>query len=183
MAKLFTILLAALLMWATPQVAKAEGLTSLEVCSDVPAFVQRGQDRVAALEAKVAAAEAGSQQAKVAQQQLANTKARFDKYGSLLCGTEGLPHLVTDGRLNHAGEFLIPGLMFLYIAGFIGWAGRSYLIKVREGDNAAEKEATIDIGLALACVSAAVAWPALALTEISTGKLTVPDDAVPISPR
>jgi hypothetical protein len=37
------------------------------------------------------------------------TKTRFANYGSygLLCGADGLPHLIVDGDLNHAGEFLV----------------------------------------------------------------------------
>ena len=39
------------------------------------------------------------------QDQMDRTKLRFDKYGKqgLLCGAEGLPHLITDGRASHAG--------------------------------------------------------------------------------
>merc|ERR1740129_1931914 len=57
------------------------------------------------------------------------TEQRFDNYASygLLCGSDGLPHLIVDGDLNHLGEFVIPGIGFLYVAGWIGYAGRSYL--------------------------------------------------------
>jgi len=27
----------------------------------------------------------------------------------LLCGTDGYPHLIVDGRWSHAGEFVSPG--------------------------------------------------------------------------
>ncbi|MGK7906021.1 MAG: Photosystem I reaction center subunit III [Synechococcus sp.] len=183
MAKLFTILLTVLLFLGVPQVANAEGLIGLNTCSDVPAFTQRQSDRISALEAKLSAAEPGSTTATLIKSQIAQTNARFDRYSSLLCGEEGLPHLVTDGRLNHAGEFIIPGLMFLYVAGFIGWAGRSYLIAARESGDATTKEIIIDLPMALAAVSKSVAWPALAFAEISSGAIREDDKAVPISPR
>ncbi|WP_017326529.1 hypothetical protein [Synechococcus sp. PCC 7336] len=183
MAKIFTILLAVLLFLGVPQPANAEGMTALTPCSDTPAFTQRQSDRVAALEAKLSASAPGSSEAALVKKQIARTNARFDRYGSLLCGTEGLPHLIADGRLNHAGEFIIPSLMFLYIAGLIGWAGRDYLISARESGDAATKEIIIDTGMALASFSKSLAWPALAFAEISSGSIGEADEAVPISPR
>ena len=50
----------------------------------------------------------------------------------LLCGADGLPHLIVDGNLEHLGEFAIPGLGFLYVAGWIGYAGRSYVMLNKE---------------------------------------------------
>ncbi len=64
-----------------------------------------------------------------------------------VCGTDGLPHLIVDGRWNHAGDFMIPGVMFLYIAGCIGWAGREYL-KATRGKGANMKEIQIDLSVA-----------------------------------
>ena len=78
---------------------------------------------------------------------------------------------------------MIPGLMFLYIAGWIGWAGRSYLIAVRSEKDAREKEIIIDVPLAIKCSLGAAAWPAAAFGELTTGKLTVPDNQVTVSPR
>lgn len=183
MARIFTLILAFLLCLGLPQVAKAETLTSLQVCSDVPAFVDRQSERVSALEAKYEALPTGSPQAVLLAKQIDQVNRRFDGYSSLLCGEEGLPHLMTDGRLNHAGEFIIPGLAFLYIAGWIGWAGRSYLIKARETDSPELLESTINIPMALQCFVSALAWPAAAFGEIASGSIRVPDDAVPISPR
>ncbi|KAF3539987.1 hypothetical protein F2Q69_00023865 [Brassica cretica] len=49
---------------------------------------------------------------------------RFNNYGKygLLCGADGIPHLMVNGDQRHWGEFITPGLLFLYIAGWIGWA-------------------------------------------------------------
>ncbi|CAN6855736.1 unnamed protein product [Brassica oleracea var. botrytis] len=47
---------------------------------------------------------------------------RFNNYGKygLLCGADGIPHLMVNGDQRHWGEFITPGLLFLYIAGWIG---------------------------------------------------------------
>ena len=114
-----------------------------------------------------------------------SAKARFEFYGnsSLLCGPEGLPHLVVDGDLVHAGEFLIPGALFLLIAGWIGWAGRSYIIATRSEKSPEEKEIIIDVPLALRCSLGAAAWPLLAIKELTSGVLTANKDEVTVSPR
>ena len=40
-------------------------------------------------------------------------------------GTDGLPHLIADS--NCSCEFTVPGVMFLYIAGWIVWVGHVHL--------------------------------------------------------
>ena len=114
-----------------------------------------------------------------------SAKARFEFYGntSLLCGPEGLPHLVVDGDLTHAGEFLIPGTLFLLIAGWIGWAGRSYIIATRSDKSPEEKEIIIDVPLAIRCSLGAVAWPLLAVKEFTSGRLLAKKSEVTVSPR
>ena len=96
-------------------------------------------------------------------------KARFDFYANstLLCGEDGLPHLVVDGDLSHLGEFVIPGILFLYIAGWIGWAGRSYLRAISEEKNQEMKEIIIDVPLAISKMLAAATWPLLAFTAFA----------------
>lgn len=60
--------------------------------------------------------EEGSAPALALQATIAKTEARFEKYGKegLLCGTDGLPHLIADPglalRYGHAGDVLVsPG--------------------------------------------------------------------------
>lgn len=114
-----------------------------------------------------------------------SAKARFEFYGntSLLCGPEGLPHLVVDGDLVHAGEFLIPSLLFLLIAGWIGWAGRSYVIAVRSEKSPEEKEIVIDVPLAIKCSLSGAAWPLLALKEMTSGEMFAKKGEITVSPR
>ncbi len=181
MRTFFSLLLAlCLLLGLTPSV-QAEPLIGLKPCSEVPAFQARMDAQISSLEEKIV--NASPEMAAFYQQKLAQTTRRFQRYSTLLCGEEGLPHLVTDGRLNHAGEFLIPGLLFLYLAGWLGWAGRSYLIAVRDDENPELKESSIDVPLALRCFLTALAWPVMAFKEIASGDIQAPDATVPISPR
>jgi photosystem I subunit III len=115
----------------------------------------------------------------------AQAKARFDFYGnsSLLCGSDGLPHLVVDGDLAHAGEFLIPSLLFLYIAGWIGWVGRSYIIAVRGEKSPEDKEIIIDVPLAIKCSLSGFAWPLAAFKDIASGAMFASEDEITVSPR
>lgn len=108
---------------------------------------------------------------------------RAAKYADALCGPEGYPHLVVDGRLSHAGDFLIPGVLFLYIAGWIGWVGRSYLIAVREEKDTEMKEIIIDVPLAFNKMLFGFLWPLQALQELTSGQLTVKDSEITVSPR
>ena len=104
-------------------------------------------------------------------------------YSQASCGADGLPHLIVDGRLSHAGDFIIPGIAFLYIAGCIGWAGRNYLMAIRGSKDAAMKEIQIDLSLAFKSTLAAATWPIAAFAEFSGGKLTESDDKITVSPR
>jgi len=110
-------------------------------------------------------------------------KNRAQAYSQALCGPDGLPRLIVDGRLDHAGDFIIPGILFLYIAGWIGWAGRSYLIAIRDSKDAEMQEIIINVPLAIGKMLGAAAWPLAALGEFTSGKLTVKDSEIPISPR
>ena len=108
---------------------------------------------------------------------------RAELYGQALCGPEGYPHLIVDGRLDHAGEFLIPSLLFLYIAGWIGWVGRAYLIAIRDEKDTEMREIIIDVPLAINKMLFGFLWPLQALKEFTSGQLTVKDSEIPISPR
>lgn len=111
-------------------------------------------------------------------------KARFERYSQELCGKEdGLPHLIVDGSLAHAGDFVIPGILFLYIAGWIGWVGRAYLQFAKKSDNPTEKEIIIDVPNALKFMLSGFLWPLAALKEISTGEMFAKDEEVTVSPR
>ncbi|KAG6782959.1 hypothetical protein POTOM_012386 [Populus tomentosa] len=105
------------------------------------------------------------------------TKRRFDNYGKqgLLCGSDGLPHLIVSGDQRHWGEFITPGVLFLYIAGWIGWVGRSYLIAISDEKKPAMKEIIIDVPLATSLVFRGFSWPVSAYRELVNGDLVVKD--------
>ena len=113
----------------------------------------------------------------------ASAKARFDRYSEALCGPEGYPHLIVDGNLSYAGDFLIPSVLFLYIAGWIGWVGRSYLQAAKKSDSPEEKEIIIDVPMAVKFMLGGFLWPLAALKEITTGEMFAKDDEITVSPR
>ncbi len=126
------------------------------------------------------------QRAKAAKDTVGDPKSgedRFARYSDFLCGPEGLPHLVADGSLTHADEFVIPGLIFLYIAGWIGWVGRAYLISVRKESNPEMKEVMIDVPRALPIMLSGFTWPLAAIKELLSGELTAKEEEIPVSPR
>ncbi|CAN0359854.1 unnamed protein product [Pylaiella littoralis] len=163
--------------------ADVAGLTK---CSDSPQFNKRLEFSVKKLEARIKKYEPGSQPALALEQQIKRTNQRFNRYSNseLLCGKDGLPHLITDGRWDHAVEFMIPGLMFLYITGWIGWVGRRYLNYVSDiFANPTEKEIIIDVPLALKFMASGFIWPLSAWREFINGKLLVSDSEITVSPR
>jgi photosystem I subunit III len=113
----------------------------------------------------------------------ASAKARFDRYSEALCGEEGYPHLIVDGNLSYAGDFLIPSVLFLYIAGWIGWVGRAYLQAAKKSDSPEEKEIIIDVPMAIKFMLGGFLWPLAALKEITSGEMFASDDEITVSPR
>jgi len=100
-----------------------------------------------------------------------------------LCGTDGLPHLIADGRWSHAAEFMLPGFGFLYISGWIGWVGRKYLRAVSTTKNPTESEIIINVPLALKIMTTGYIWPISAWQEYVSNDLVAPTDEVTVSPR
>lgn len=159
MRRLFAVLLSAFLVFGFASTAHAD-IGGLTPCAENARFQQR-------------AATASTPQA----------KARFEMYSQALCGTDGLPHLIVDGRWSHAGDFIIPGIAFLYIAGCIGWAGRGYLQEVAKRKDATMHEIQIDVPVALKATIASATWPLAAFKELTSGKLTESDSKITVSPR
>jgi photosystem I subunit III len=180
---LISLLLIAFLAF-TPNQALAD-IGGLTKCSDSPAFTKRLNTSVKKLEQRMSQYEADSPPALALQQQINRTKARFDKYGrsDLLCGTDGLPHLVADGRWSHAAEFILPGFGFIYISGWIGWVGRKYVRAVSTTKNPAESEIIINVPLALKIMTTGYIWPISAWQELISGDLIAPKDEITVSPR
>jgi len=154
-------------------------------CNESPLFTKRLDVSIRKLETRAKKYDAGSPPALALEQQVERTKQRFNRYSKseLLCGKDGLPHLITDGRWSHSVEFIIPGLLFIYISGWIGWVGRKYIQVVSTTSNATEKEIIIDVPLALKIMSTGFIWPLSAWQEYVSGALLADVSEITISPR
>ncbi len=166
MRRLFALILA-ITLWFNfaPNAFADEGFAGLQRCADTPAFQQKSKN----FRNTTSDPNSGQRRAEI--------------YSRALCGPEGYPHLIVDGRLSHIGDFIIPSILFLYITGCIGWAGRAYLIAIRDEKDAEMKEIILDLPLAVKSMIASGAWPLLAFGELTSGKLTAKDAEIPISPR
>ena len=164
MRRLFALVLI-FSLWLGMSPAASADVAGLVPCGESPAF----QARAAKALPTTADPDSGAK--------------RFERYSQALCGPEGLPHLVADGRWSRAGDFMIPGLMFLYIAGWIGWAGRSYIISIRGEKNPAMSEIIINVPKAIGCMLGAALWPLLAFKEIVSGEMFAKENEITVSPR
>jgi photosystem I subunit III len=166
MRKLFALILVFTLWFGfAPTASAGEEVANLTPCAENPAYVQKAKS-------------------------FRNTtddpnsgQIRAERYAEALCGPEGYPHLIVDGRWSHMGDFFIPSILFLYIAGWIGWAGRSYVIAVREEKDAEMQEVVINVPLAISKMLAAATWPLLAFGEFTSGKMFADDSEITVSPR
>ena len=184
MKRLFLSVLAFSLFFITPYAASAD-VSGLVPCKDSAVFKKRQAASVKKLSARLSNYEVDTPAYLALQEQITKTDARFDKYGKqgLLCGADGLPHLIADGRPSHAGEFLLPGIGFLYTTGWIGGAGRNSLQYAKKTDKPNESEIIIDVPVALGMMASGFLWPLSAWNELVTGELLVAGDEVTVSPR
>ncbi len=168
MRRLFAVVLTVFIAFGFASVAKADVLTP---CSGNARFQER-------------ASAASTPQA----------VARFERYSQASCGDDGLPHLIIGPTLEpfgaaaargHEGDILIPGHIFVYVAGIIGWSGREYLKAARATKDPADKEIYIDFDLARAsqCLIKGALWPLEADKEGRSGMLRETDDKITVSPR
>ncbi|WRX26684.1 Photosystem I PsaF [Theobroma cacao] len=148
-----------------PAVADISGLTP---CKESKQFAKREKQQIKKLESSLNLYAPDSAPALAIKATIEKTKRRFDNYGKygLLCGSDGLPHLIVNGDQRHWGEFITPGLLFLYIAGWIGWVGRSYLIAIRDDKKPAMKEIIIDVPLASSLLFRGFIWPVAAYRDL-----------------
>lgn len=180
----FTWLIVFVVLFNSPLLSYAD-ISSLQLCKNSQAFAKRLDNSVKKLEGRLSKYEPSTPPFLAIQKQIDKTKLRFEKYGKagLLCGADGLPHLVADGRWNHAGEFVFPGLLFIYITGWIGWVGRGYLQAIASVKKPVEKEIIIDVPLALKFSASGFTWPFAAWQEFTSGKLLAENSDITVSPR
>eukprot|EP00897_Mesotaenium_endlicherianum_P005824 jgi/Mesen1/526/ME000104S10625 len=170
--------------FAAPQDAFAD-ISGLTPCKESKAFAKREKNEIKKLQGRLKLYAPESAPALALQKTVEKTQRRFAFYGSqgLLCGSDGYPHLIVSGDQRHLGEFVFPGVVFLYIAGWIGWVGREYLIKVRDTKSPTNKEIIIDVPLALNIMSTGATWPLAAVSALRNGTLIEDDANITVSPR
>merc|ERR1712124_89849 len=157
-----------------PVGADISGLTH---CRESKAFTKRKNQELKELQKRMKKYDADSAPTVALKATMERTEKRFDFYAKsgLLCGTDGLPHLIADPgfalKNGHADDIFIPTLGFLYFAGWLGHSGRLYL----EATLAKEKEIIIDVPLAFSCIGKAVGWPVLVVGALNNGTLLEKD--------
>ncbi|KAK4347448.1 hypothetical protein RND71_033787 [Anisodus tanguticus] len=165
------------ILLSAPVLPASADISGLTPCKDSKQFAKREKQSIKKLESSLKLYAPDSAPALAIKATVEKTKRRFDNYGKqgLLCGSDGLPHLIVSGDQRHWGEFITPGILFLYIAGWIGWVGRSYLIAVRDEKKPTMKEIIIDVPLANKLVWRGFSWPVAAYREFLNGELIDPN--------
>jgi photosystem I subunit 3 len=168
----------------TPNIAKAD-FKNLTLCKDSPNFEKRLNTELKKLENRLKLYTPDTVQANALIREIESTKIRFERYGNsnLLCGKEGLPRIIASGQWDHASEFVIPGLLFLYITGWIGWVGRKYIGFASKSENPFENEIILNVPIAYSIATSGFLWPIEAWNEFKNGELIASEEDVTISPR
>jgi len=180
--------LAAVVSFGAVDAAFAD-IAGLTPCAGSKAYERKKKKSLGRLEKRLAKYEENSAPALALKAQIDKTNRRFDFYAKsgLLCGSDGLPHLIADPglalRFGHLGEIIIPTFLFLYFAGYTGYVGREYLMKNRGGKDATQKEIIIDVPMALGIMFGGAAWPLAVIQELRKGTLTEKEENITVSPR
>ena len=191
MKRWFLSFLTFAVLLGNPETASAD-VAGLVPCKDSAVFKKRLDGSVTKLNSRLANYDEGTPAYLALQEQIERTQNRFDKYGKqgLLCGADGLPHLILGAPLEpwgallnrgHEGDLLIPGTIFIYIAGIIGWSGREYLIESKKTKNPADMEIFIDFALAQKCLIKGSQWPLLANKQGRSGELRESDKNITLN--
>jgi photosystem I subunit 3 len=157
----------------------------LTPCKDSTSFQKRLTTSVKKLENRLKLYTPESKESEFLLKEIESTKSRFERYknSTLLCGKEGLPRIIATGQWDHASEFVLPGILFIYITGWIGWVGRKYVRYASTTENAFENEIIINVPVALSIMNSGFLWPIDAWKEFISGDLLASDDDITVSPR
>jgi photosystem I subunit 3 len=185
LVKLLTIFSSFLLSWNFNVNFANADFANLTPCKESPAFKKRLASSIKKLENRLKLYTSESKEATALKNEIEATKGRFERYSSsnLLCGKEGLPRIIASGQWDHANEFVIPGLIFLYITGWIGWVGRKYLRYASTTENPFENEIIINVPIAVSIMNSGFLWPIEAWKQFTSGDLLASENDVTISPR
>ena len=159
--------------------------SQLTPCKESQAFQKRLTSSIKKLENRLSLYQKDTKEYLALIKKIESTKMRFEKYEkqNMLCGKEGLPRIIANGQWDHANDFIIPGLLFLYITGWIGWVGRKYLQWAASTENSFENEIIINIPVSLSIANSGFLWPLDAWKELNSGKLLSSKDDITVSPR
>jgi photosystem I subunit III len=97
-------------------------IAGLTPCSESKAFAKRKKNEVKGLQKRLKQYEAGSAPALALTATIEKTEKRFDLYAKqgLLCGNDGLPHLIADPglalRYGHGGDVFVSAIDFVSIS-------------------------------------------------------------------
>lgn len=184
-SKLFSIFLFSFLSWNLNIGFANADFSNLTPCKDSAPFKKRLASSVKKLENRLKLYTSESKEAAALKNEIEATKGRFERYSNsgLLCGKEGLPRIIASGQWDHANEFVIPGILFLYITGWIGWVGRKYVRYASTTDNPFENEIIINVPIAISIMNSGFLWPIEAWKQFTSGDLLASDNDVTISPR
>ena len=166
------------------QEVKAD-FNNLVPCKESHAFEKRLNSEIKKLENRFKFYTPESNESKALIQNILTIQGRFDRYknSNLLCGKEGLPRIIATGQWDHANEFVLPGFLFLYITGWIGWVGRKYLLYASKTENAFENEIILNVPVALSISTSGFLWPFDAWKEFKNGDLLAAEEDITVSPR
>jgi photosystem I subunit 3 len=179
------VLLSSIFLFNTFIPQASANFNTLVPCKESPAFQKRLKSSVKKLENRLKLYTPETKEAKFLEKEIEATRARFERYenSTLLCGKEGLPRIIASGQWDHAGEFTIPGILFLYITGWIGWVGRKYIRYASGTSNPTENEIIINVPIALTIMNSGFLWPVEAWKEFTSGDLLASKDDITVSPR
>jgi len=180
--------LAAVVGFGQVDAAKAD-ISGLTPCSESKAYAKRLKNELKTLTKRAKQYDPESAPALALKATAERTEKRFANYAKagLLCGADGLPHLISDPGLalkyGHAGEVFIPTIGFLYVAGWIGNVGRTYLNIVKGRAKPTQDEIIIDVPLATKLALQGAGWPLTVVQELRAGTLTEKAENITVSPR
>ena len=98
-------------------------------CEKSPAFTKRLNTSVKKLEGRLAKYKEGTPPYLALQEQINQTKTRFDRYGKsgLVCGTDGLPHLLLMVISRMLLNLLFPVFYsYIQLVGLVGLVASTY---------------------------------------------------------
>ncbi len=168
----YVLFLGVLLALLFSPLAMAEPIGYTVPCSESQAFKELQATRFSGIDAQIEAAKQINPSSAYIEQ-LNQSKALWERRYATYeknanCDkVSGYPHLITDGRWSHAGDFIIPSLLWIYLTGALAWAGRDYLLKTQNPMD----EILIDLGKAFPSLLNGLLWPVQAIPQLISGQI------------